>query len=247
MPPLDEPHHTTTSPAPTPHPPSPAALAAAAALAALADSRPPTSYGEDEDEADHDDHSGSASLADFQHFFESSSSGAHLLHGDVATAPSAAMSQYHSWPHAASHLDVDLLEPYHISNVHIPPHPAFIAHLSSSDPFLDPPPLHEAQISVQSKAAFMPITDFFQYHMAPPRPTIRGLDHINIPPVISRDQLQGDHYDCQGIDWTSRNVTRSTVRAKRYEHEFQRLHLSQRELRKVCQLRRLDLRPTNSP
>jgi hypothetical protein len=43
------------------------------------------------------------------------------------------------------------------------------------------------------------------------------------PPIITRDHLQGDKCDMQGIDWTLCQTTRAQARAKRIRFEEERL------------------------
>lgn len=205
--------------------------------AAPADSRPPTSYADDAADSD-DDPSGGVSLADFQHFMDAAPP-AHALDEHSVTAQlQSFVAQFQLLPHvhAALPAALDVFEPalpYHVSNVHVPPHPVLMSHLSSSDPSLEPPPtLQEAHLSILDKASFMPITSFF-HRIAPQRPTVPGLDLVQVPTAITRHDLHGDQYDCQGIDWTARNTTRSAVRAKRVEYENDRLCRNLKDVRKV--------------
>ncbi|KAF2847870.1 hypothetical protein T440DRAFT_557110 [Plenodomus tracheiphilus IPT5] len=226
-------------------PSSPNAIAAAVTLATLLDSRPSTSYGQDHADVmdDDDDYSGGVSLVDMQQFMEESLPG--MPTAQEEDPITALMTQqiapwFHLTPLPAfpdTTLDMlDLIEPsipYHVSNVHVPPHPPFISHLLSSESSLEPPPiLHDYANCVHDKAAFLPITSFF-HRVAPQRPTVPGLDLQELPTSITRHDLQGDSLDCQGIDWTVRNTTRSAMRAKRVEYETERLGSFERAIRRA--------------
>ncbi|KAJ4336447.1 hypothetical protein N0V95_008608, partial [Ascochyta clinopodiicola] len=89
-----------------------------------------------------------------------------------------------------------------------------------------------AHLSIRDKAQFVPITSFFHY-LTPEKPTVPGLDLVHVPHVITQDDLQGDKYDFQGIDWTIRNTTRSSVRSRRRECEEERLSPTLKETRTV--------------
>jgi len=222
------------------YPPSPTAIAAATTLATLAGSRPPTSHGEDEegDEDADDDHSGGISItsADLQDYTSASSvADTHMAEEDVAEQLQSVMDQLQSFPHTMSN-PFDPFEPipsYQMPSIHMPIPHVYSGHMSSSDPSLEPPPtLQEAHLSIQDRASFLPITSFFHI-IAPERPTVPGLDIIQVPDSITRDDLQGDLYDCQGIDWTVRHTTRSHVRAKRAECESSKWSPSLQAVRKV--------------
>ncbi|KAH7076458.1 WD40-repeat-containing domain protein [Paraphoma chrysanthemicola] len=150
---------------------------------------------------------------------------------DVAEHLQSVMAQMHAFPHTGS-TSYDPFEPapsYHMPSMLMPT--IFSGHMSSSDPSLEPPPtLQEAHLSIQDKCSFAPITSFFHY-LAPEKPTVPGLDLIQVPDSITRDDLQGDRYDAQGIDWVVRNTTRSHVRSKRYECESAKLPRSLQEVR----------------
>ncbi|XPS70644.1 hypothetical protein M3J09_002849 [Ascochyta lentis] len=204
------------------------ALAATATLATLSDSRPPASHGEDE--VSDDDESGGISLIDLT---EPPAPPALLSHalGSAGIHLHAAMAHYHSFAHDTIPPPTSDMTSFHISNVHLPPPPPYLGHLSSSESSLEPPPTHyEAHLSIKDKAQFVPITSFFHY-LTPEKPTVPGLDLVQVPDVITRDHLQGDKYDFQGIDWSIRNTTRSSVRSKRRECEEERLSPSLKETR----------------
>jgi hypothetical protein len=225
--------HNWTAPQPATNPTitqahSPNAPAAAVTLATLSDSRPPTSHG-DHEEAGEDDDSGGISLADYQQFMDAAPEPQPMEEGEDTTSVNAQMqalqqefmSQIHtSW--AAHHfesststLDAPGLTQYMS---------AFMSHhLSSSDPLLEPPPaFHEFHLSVPDKGSFTGISTFF-HQITPAKPTVPGLDLVQVPTSITREDLQGDKYDCQGIDWSVRNTTRSAVRKKRFEFENAKL------------------------
>ncbi|KAF2705355.1 WD40 repeat-like protein [Pleomassaria siparia CBS 279.74] len=92
--------------------------------------------------------------------------------------------------------------------------------------------IYEEHLSVQNKETFMGITAFFQHFVAPLQAGLcSGLDNIQVPDTISRDELQGDSYDFQGIDWASRNWSRATVRSKRETFERTRMQPKLRQVR----------------
>jgi hypothetical protein len=156
---------------------------------------------------------------------------------DVALQLQSVMAQLESFPHAAPTPLFDPFESipvYQMPSMHTPMPHIFSGHTSSSDPFLEPPPtLQEAHLSIEDNGSFAPITSFF-HRIAPEKPTVPGLDLVQVPAHISRDQLQGDRFDLQGIDWSIRNTTRSQVRGKRVECEGAKLSCSSHEVRKVC-------------
>lgn len=232
----------TTATASTP--PSPTTYAAAIALATFSDSRPSTSHHDDADEDmiddDDDDQGGGISLADFQQFMETPLPSIHdhlQAHTENAVMPpQTLMEQIQSWPYASASTLLGPPVPYHMSSTYMPAPPLPMSHLSSSEPSLEPPPtLQEAHLSIQDKASFAPITSFFHWY-TPEHPVVPGLDLVKVPASIRREDLQGDRYDCQGIDWTVRNTTRSFMRAKRAEYESAKVAPSQREVRKVGQI-----------
>lgn len=59
------------------------------------------------------------------------------------------------------------------------------------------------------KTRFQEIGEFLSTHYS------TGLTANSAPPVITRDHLQGDMCDMQGIEWTSCRTTRAQVRARR--------------------------------
>ncbi|KAH7399442.1 WD40-repeat-containing domain protein [Pyrenochaeta sp. MPI-SDFR-AT-0127] len=231
--------HTHSLPADASYPASPNTIAAAVTLATLSDSRPPTSHGEDDEEFDDDDHSGGISLADFQQFVEATMPSASNLDDDeeVTVPLQSVIAQMQSWPLPipASTLDMfDPAPPSHMSNtgfvpmVYMSSHMSSLEHLQSLEP---PATLQEVHLSIQDKTSFAPITSFF-HQLTPEKPTVPGLDLIQVPMSITRDDLQGDTYDSQGIDWSVRNTTRSTIRAKRFACESEKLPLCLKEVRK---------------
>jgi hypothetical protein len=216
-------------------PPSPTAIAAATTLATLSDGRPlHASYpGYDEDEGD--DYGGapialpSADLS--AHTAVAALADTYMTEQAVAEQLAAIM-----FPYAASTAVFDSAEPIpsHQMPSVLDPIPHFSAHTSSSDPLLEPlpPALQEAQLNIENNICFAPITSFF-HRITPARPTVPGLDLVDIPVAITLDQLQGDRFDPQGIDWNVRNTTRSYVRAKRAECESAQLPPQNYEVRKV--------------
>ncbi|KAI4617954.1 hypothetical protein J4E83_006287 [Alternaria metachromatica] len=109
-----------------------------------------------------------------------------------------------------------------------------------TDLLLEPPPtLNEPHLSIQDRAAFCPITSYFHRFYGQWKPgVVPGLDLIQLPDFITREDLKGDEYDYQGIDWTARKTTRASVRRARSQHERQRVSHSVKQVRKVCIVRR---------
>jgi hypothetical protein len=217
----------------TAHPPT-AVAAAFSTLATLSD-RPASHGGHEEEVEDHDD-SGGISLADYQQFMDAMPEPQPMQEEQDTTSVSAQMqalqqtfmAQMHtSW--ATHHFEPSTSTSTSTSaglvdyTAHVTA-PGFMSHhLSSSDPSLEPPPaFHEFHLSVPDKGSFTAISTFF-HHITPAKPTVPGLDLVQVPTSITRDDLQGDRYDCQGIDWSVRNTTRSAVRKKRFEYERAKL------------------------
>lgn len=94
--------------------------------------------------------------------------------------------------------------------------------------------IYDEHPSVQNKETFLDITTFFRHFVAPRKPIAPGLDEIQLPDAITQDSLQGDRYDFQGIDWTSRHSTRASVRESREVFETARMQPKLREVRQVC-------------
>lgn len=206
-------------------------LAAAATLATLSDSRPPTSHGEDA--ISDDDDGGGISLADFTAPPPAPPALLATSLGAAGIHMHAAMAHYQSFAHDTIPPPTSDMTSFHINNVHLPPPPPYLAHLSSSEPSLEPlPTWPDAYLSIKDKSQFVPITSFFHY-LTPEKSTVPGLDLVQLPNVITRDDLRGDKYDYQGIDWSVRNTTRRAVRSKRRECEQERLSPSLRETRTV--------------
>lgn len=224
-------------------PPSPTTMAAALTLEALSSSRPPT-IDDDGDEFEDDDDGGGVSItsADLHHFTAANSlSDTHMADDDVTAAFMSAIDHIYPDPFTSAEALEPLqlptsYPPFHIPNLHIPPPPIFSSHLSSSEQSLEPPPtLQEAHLSIQDKASFAPITSFFHL-LAPGKRTVPGLDLIQLPDSITRDDLQGDRYDYQGIDWRVRDTTREQIRAKRENYEKTKVPRSVLDARRVSDL-----------
>ncbi|KAF1932276.1 uncharacterized protein M421DRAFT_54573 [Didymella exigua CBS 183.55] len=206
------------------------ALALAATLASLSDSR------EDALVSD-DDEGGGISLDLSEPPPEPPPAPPALLAdslGSAAIHMHAAMAHLQSFAHDTIPPLTSDMTSFHINNVHLPPPPPYLGHLSSSEPSLEPlPAWPEAYQSIKDNYQFVPITSFFHY-LTPEKSTVPGLDLVKVPHVITREDLQGDSYDFQGIDWTARNTTRSSVRSKRRECEQVRLSPSRKETRTRC-------------
>jgi hypothetical protein len=209
------------------------ALAATATLATLSDSRPPTSHGED---AVVSEPAEGLSLADLA--APPPPAPPQLLAGTQGAAGlhmQAVMAHFQSFAHDSIPPPTSDMTSFHVGNVHLPlpPPPLYLGHLSSSEPSLEPlPTWPDAYLSIKDKSQFVPITSFFHY-LTPEKSTVPGLDLVQVPDAITREHLQGDKYDYQGIDWSARNTTRSLVRSKRRECEQERLSPGARETRTV--------------
>lgn len=108
-----------------------------------------------------------------------------------------------------------------ISTMNIGLGPTYTYSPTTSPPInsLEPPPfLHETHLNIPDNGSFMPISTFF-HHMSSSGPTVPGLDLVKISHSITRDDLRGNHYDFQGIDWDIRKTTRAAVRSKRFAHQ----------------------------
>lgn len=211
------------------------AFAASATLATPSDSRPPTSHGEDA-VSDDDDTGGGISLADLTAPPPAPSALLATTLGAAGLHMQAAMAHFQSFAHDSIPPPTSDMTSFHVANVHLPPPPPpppYLGHLSSSEPALEPlPAWPDAYLSIKDKSQFVPITSFFHY-LTPEKSTVPGLDLVQVPNVITREHLQGDKYDYQGIDWSVRNTTRGSVRTKRRECEEERLSPGQRVTRTV--------------
>jgi hypothetical protein len=228
--------HAAAHPAAHSCPPSPTALAAATTLATLADGRPLHASHAECDEDDDDDYGGGIAItsADLHEHTAGALADTYITEQDMADQLASVMPS-HSAPMAMFDSSEPMPMPMPIPSYQLPsiiPHLA--AYTSSSDPVLEPlpPTLQEAHLSIEDNGSFAPITSFF-HRITPARPTVPGLDLVDIPATITRDQLQGDRFDPQGIDWTARNTTRAYVRAKRAECEAAQLPPRKSEVRKV--------------
>jgi hypothetical protein len=238
-------------------PHSPSALAAAVTLATLSDNIPPA---DDEDEIDQDDDGGGISLVDYQQFMEAMPE-SHQADGEPGDDEDPSLDEggtiedlfgfgpihpsyvtYNAW----DMFETSSIPQHHTSTTH------FIAPVSmagnlpyGTDLLLEPPPtLNEPHLSIQDRAAFCPITSYFHRFYGQWKPgVVPGLDLVQVPDFIAREDLKGDEYDYQGIDWTSRKTTRAEVRKARSQHERQRVPHSVKEVRKVRVVRRSQFFP----
>ncbi|RYO30946.1 hypothetical protein AA0111_g5254 [Alternaria arborescens] len=276
------PHSTTphlTTPPSQSHPDygdwphSPSALAAAVTLATLSDGRPADDDGDDDDEVeDDDDDGGGISLEDYQQFMETMPGPHGAGEGDIDDEDPSLdeggtiedmFGPIH--PSYITYNAIDMFDqtssiPHHLhtSTTYIAAPMAIGAqtiHLPyGADPLLEPPPtLNEPHLSIQDRAAFCPITSYFHRFFGHFKPVVPGLDLVQVPDFISREDLKGDEYDYQGIDWTKRNTTRAAVRKARSQHERQRVLHSVKAVRKYIhstpntdsffQFRRINTKP----
>jgi DNA-binding beta-propeller fold protein YncE len=182
---------------------------------------------EEEDEDDNDNDIGGISLtsANLHDYIADT----HMADEDVAEQLQSVMDQLQSFPHA-----VESAPSYQMPSIQMPIPHVYSGHMSSSDSSLEPPPTQqEANLSISDRTSFLPITSFFHL-IAPERPTVPGLDLVQVPASITKDDLQGDKYDYQGIDWAVRNTMRSRVRARRVDCEGAKTPPSVEAVRKVC-------------
>lgn len=224
--------------------PSPTLIAAATTLAALSDDRPPTAAEEyDNEDLDDDDYTGGISLTatDFQDqpvdmSFSLVSEQPEMTEpfdqDAVVAQIQSAIAQYPSFSSFASTAVFELSDSTTYP-VFQPPLPAISSsHSSNYDPSLEPPPAyHQALLSIQDNASFAPITSFFHY-LIPGKRTVPGLDLVVVPDSITREDLQGDKYDWQGIDWVARKTTRAEVRRKRVDYESKKIPQKLKDIRR---------------
>ncbi|KAF2132727.1 WD40 repeat-like protein [Dothidotthia symphoricarpi CBS 119687] len=253
---MTPPPNVTTAPTahahahPHAHPAHPAhisdAVPATPPAATVPPSRPPTSYGEHEEEVvDDDDDSGGISLTDDQQLAESLAPDTHHSEAAVAvhhfamthlqqtamTHPQQTLHQSSSHTIPSAPADAADFSAFFYYSSPFVPSPHELAYLSSSEQLLEPPPtLQEVHLSIQDRCSFAPITSFFHY-LSSKKPTVPGLDLVQVPAIIDREDLMGDTHDFQGINWALRNTERSAVRAKRVEYEKEKLSPSLRKAR----------------
>lgn len=215
-------------------PPSPNSISAAAILTALSDSRPPTSHGDPGQDDTDDQETGGVSLLPVEEGHDFSLSQPSPLYYLPFEPPNISEVMYASG--GQEHLGV----PFFHLNGGLDQHaaalealtmeqaPASTFSLSVVDHFVAPtagsngvpdmlPSAYEEHLSIQDTTAFLDITSFFHYYANHPK-TVPGLDMAVQPKVITRNDLDGDRCDFQGIDWSKR-MPRASIRAKRIDHE----------------------------
>jgi hypothetical protein len=238
--------------------PSPDHLSAAAILATLADSRPPTSHGaeeeelDDEDDDDDDDQTGGISLADDSQGVVTAlpytmTAAGHVSYSNISEAMHAHTSGnylYYEMDHSsydaldqhAAALEALSMEPLQtlssMAPSSIPDQLMTLAPINQHDLDFETS-IYEAHLSAQNKETFLDVTNFVRRFVAPLRPMAPGLEDIQLPDSITRDDLQGDRYDFQGIDWESRHCTRAFVRERRESYGNARMQPKLRQVRKV--------------
>ncbi|KAF2118556.1 WD40-repeat-containing domain protein [Lophiotrema nucula] len=246
-----------------PQPPSPNGISAASILATLADSRPLTSHEEEEeDEELDDDVSGGIALAvqeqvaSYPILHSSNMAAPHsveagdflqhypLLMTDVMAE--AGLETYSGMDQHAAALE-------YLSMTQIPT-PASLAPsiadgLLTLPSTISPTSLHEAMSyeadsesasfgqnwsGVQDGDKFQDISTFYRQHIHHPNSgTLISLEGARRPSSICREDLRGDSCDYQGIDWSVRRTTRSTIRAERTSYESNRIPSRLQALRSV--------------
>lgn len=214
------------------------AIAPATTLATPADSTPALALDdyEGEGEGEHENHSGALSIASADvHDYAALTSLADSHSEEDELMEQLGLVMDHSHVLSVSYDPSEPIPTHQLPSMQLPlPHLYTSGHMSSYDPSLEPPPfLEEAHLNLPDRTSFAPITSFF-HSIAPERPTVPGLDLVQVPDSITRDDLCGDRCDSQGIDWTVRNTTRSHVRAKRVDYESAKLPHSLQRVRAVC-------------
>ncbi|KAF2634038.1 WD40 repeat-like protein [Massarina eburnea CBS 473.64] len=243
---------------PIPHdsqPPSPNGFSAAAILATLSDSRPPTSHGEDaeglfddDDDDDDDDAAGGISLATEEEILGP-------LHPPFATyhAPSipVAIGPWLMDLNTQASLDqhAAALEALTMDQESTPP-PLSTAPSTTPETMVAPPPNSghqdwvlgaDEQLSIQDSAAFIDIGSFVQHYAHLPKGGLKpSLDIEKTRGVVTRETLDGETCDFQGIDW-SEYAPRSYIRANRAAFERSRLQHKLRNCDNFFAFRRMDL------
>jgi hypothetical protein len=202
-------------------PPSPNGYSAAAILAtlsaALSDSRPPTSDDDDAEGLTDDDDSGGISLVDYN---TPPTIPAGIGQWIIAQTPHTSLDQH------AAVLEVLGME-------QLPTPPESTAPSQALDIFAVPPPnsthqdfapsIYDEYLSIRDTGAFIDITNFYKYYAQLPKGSFwRPLDFVEPPKVITRENLNGDKCDFQGIDWSER-TSRSYIRANRANFERSRV------------------------
>lgn len=86
---------------------------------------------------------------------------------------------------------------------------------------------------IEHKDKFWEVSAFFNKFVLGKNVTL-PLDGENRPRTITRDDLNGDAFDMQGINWSLRNTTKAAVRSKRVAFECARQPTRLRTARKVC-------------
>lgn len=233
----DPPWTPQTLPAPMTEqsaPPSPNGLSAATILATLADSRPPTSQGDFDEELD-DDLPGGISLTEIGtqtvSMFEAY---------NVTTPPLTVPAQIDEVMHPTANSTIDDMLDQHaaaldsLSMEQVPPPPPTSSGPSIQEFLMSHGSVYELDYEAYqnpneeylnhlNKDRFLSISSFFRYFMPHTKDSFIELDATAPPQAITRDDLRGDECDMQGINWSLRRTTRAAVRSKRTAFERARL------------------------
>ncbi|ORY08208.1 hypothetical protein BCR34DRAFT_603649 [Clohesyomyces aquaticus] len=223
-------------------------LASASILATLSDSRPPTSPGENDQDMD-DDLGGGISLLDpaqepVQSHPNMSAPESDSDESPAVELPEVSMGPIHQFPTpeyllqmGQSFVDAHGVLPNMAFSV--PSHVDFssivdqlvgigfatvVAQSDMDSLGVQPDYSNGENPNAQDRESFVDISTFLDRYAARPKERIAiGLDAIDQPAIITRDDLCGDGCDFQGINWSLLNMTRSTVRTKRNAFETTRL------------------------
>ncbi|KAF2648700.1 hypothetical protein K491DRAFT_612266 [Lophiostoma macrostomum CBS 122681] len=235
---------------------SPHDLSAAAILATLSESRPPTSHGEHDDEdLEDDDIDGGIALGDPQEYSALPAAGS-LPHTPPATwlipaqindawqtpgPGNMEVVQFPLDPHAAALETLSMAQP---NPIQIPLHEDVTSWSQSAmtpvytpngEPDWDSDPYasitsNEQYLNLLNRDQFLPVTLYYKHFIASDD---MELEDLSTPPVIMREDLQGDACDMQGICWDLLNATRETVRRKRANYQESHLTPALKRLRKT--------------
>ena len=216
------PPHTYTYPGQDDsQPPSPNGISAAAILATMSDSRPPTSHADSVDHLEEEDtEAGGISLTQewegmtytpYPAFFE-------------PPQPTWLFEQDTIPQFSHGGLDVHAAALEALTMESQSPHPTVPPSLQEDPVTTLSNTIHEHDLpsstyatlyaEIHGAGSFVNITTFFELCSQHMNMVTRPLDSDTPPEVIRREDLEGDKYDFQGIDWSER-AGRETIRKKR--------------------------------
>ncbi|PVI08287.1 WD40 repeat-like protein [Periconia macrospinosa] len=208
----------------TSQPPSPNGISAAAILATLSDSRPSSSHVGHIHAFSDDDEPGGISLTNYIDSFSAPEVpfASHHAPEDPGDAAQVSMDQtpYTALDQHAAALEALTMEQLPTPSLPIPTPDNLDAIMSITfsghQDFV--PSTYEEHLSIHDTTAFFDITSFFQYYARLPKALCPSLEIVQPPETVTREDLNGDKCDFQGIDWTER-APRSDIRAQRDSFE----------------------------